>query len=42
MKILYAICLALALAFAVRCEAFVTPRHVTLASMDKNTREIFQ
>ena len=42
MKIRYAIGLALALAFAVRCEAFVTPRHVTLASMDKNTREIFQ
>ena len=42
MKIRYAISLALALAFAVRCEAFVTPRHVTLASMDKNTREIFQ
>jgi hypothetical protein len=42
MKIRYAITLGLALAFAARAEAFVTPRHVTLASMDKNTRELFQ
>jgi hypothetical protein len=42
MQIRYAIGLAPALAFAAHCEAFVTPRHVTLASMDKNTRELFQ
>ena len=42
MKIGYAIGLVLTLAFAVRCEAFVTPRHVTVESMDKNTREIFE
>src|SRR5437899_78906 len=42
MKIRYAIGLALALAFAARGEAVVTPRHVTLTSMDKNTRELFQ
>jgi hypothetical protein len=42
MKIRYTITLGLALAFAARAEAFVTPRQVTLASMDKNTRELFQ
>jgi hypothetical protein len=42
MKRRYVITLVLALAFAARSEAFVTPRHVTLASMDKNTRELFQ
>jgi hypothetical protein len=42
MKRRYAIGLVLSLAFAARSEAFVTPRHVTLASMDKNTRELFQ
>jgi hypothetical protein len=42
MKTRYSITLALALAFAGRSQAFVTPRHMTVASMDKNTREIFQ
>ena len=42
MKIRYAIGLVLAFAFAARSDAFVTPRHVTVASMDKNTRELFQ
>jgi hypothetical protein len=42
MKIWYATGLVLTLVWAAPCEAFVTPRHVTLASMDRNTRELFQ
>jgi hypothetical protein len=34
--------LMLLLAFAARSGASVTPRHVSLASLDKNTRELFQ
>jgi hypothetical protein len=41
MKRQYAIGL-LMLVCVVRSEAYVTPRHVTLTSMDKNTRELFQ
>src|ERR1700748_1948062 len=42
MKIPYTTGLVLALVFASRCGAYVTPRHVTLASMDQNTHELFQ
>ena len=42
MKRMYAIGLVFLLACVTRSEAFVTPRHVTLASMDKNTHELFQ
>ena len=42
MKIWYATGLVLTLVCAAPCEAFMTPRHVTLASMDRNTRELFQ
>jgi hypothetical protein len=41
MKRQYAIALLMLVCVA-RSDAFVTPRHVTLASMDKNTRELFQ
>ena len=42
MKKWYATGLVLTLVCAAPCEAFMTPRHVTLASMDRNTRELFQ
>jgi hypothetical protein len=42
MKRQYAIGLVFLLACVVRSEAVVTPRHVSLASMDKNTRELFK
>ena len=42
MKRRYAIGLVLVVAFAARSEASIAPRHINLASMDKNTREIFQ
>src|SRR3984957_5380983 len=42
MKKWYATGLVLTLVCAAPCEAFMTPRHVTLASMDRNPRELFQ
>jgi hypothetical protein len=42
MKRRYAIGLVLVVVFAAQSEAAVAPRHVNLASVDKNTREIFQ
>jgi hypothetical protein len=42
MKRQYAVGLVFLLAFAARSEASVAPRHINLASADKNTREIFQ
>lgn len=39
---LHAISLVLALAFATQSEAYAAPRHVTPASLDNNTRELFQ
>ena len=41
MKRRYAIGLAFVLACVMRCEAYAAPRHVTVASLDKNTRELF-
>lgn len=41
MKRKYAIGLALVLACVMRCEAYPAPRHVTVASLDNNTRELF-
>src|SRR5215469_15269117 len=41
MKRRYAIGLAFVLACLMRCEAYAAPRHVTVASLDKNTRELF-
>src|SRR6266851_4440715 len=42
MKRQYAVGLVFLLVCVARSEAYVTPRHVGLASMDKNTRELFQ
>jgi hypothetical protein len=42
MKRPYAAGLVFLLVCVARSEAYVTPRHVTLTSMDKNTRELFQ
>lgn len=42
MKRRYAIGLAIVLACATRGEAYVTQRHVKPASLDKNTRELFE
>jgi hypothetical protein len=39
MKRQYATGLVLMLALAMRSEAFITPRHISLGSIDKNTRE---
>ena len=41
MKRSYAIALAFVLVFVLRCEAYVMPRHVSVASLDKNSRELF-
>ena len=42
MKRQYAIYLVLVLVCVARSQASATPRHVSLASLDKNTRELFQ
>ena len=42
MKIRYGIGISLALAFTLQSKAFVTPRHVNLASLDENPQELFQ